>query len=211
MARSQEPEGVKCQQCTADYCLPRAQDLSAGVGHIVMKKYDFYQNLNARLAAIITVTGVTIFTCIFWYFLWRPIFATLSLGIMMTGIWSIGLLMFAHSEIPYIRTGGKWLIYIRNRILHIDFPNCEAERSFEIRIDDILEIQETRSRTWEGDRSGGGIRPTILLKTGSCDGHILPEPHEIRTDSLIDTLKSLRPDLPHKINGKRIDGQHSAG
>lgn len=170
-----------------------------------MKKYDFYQNLNARRTAVITMTGVTLGTVVFWYFLWRQIFDLPAFPrFMMIGIWCIGIFMFSHSCLPYIRTGGRWLLYIRDRILHVEFPACEAERSFEVNIDDIVEIQENYSRTWEGGKSGN-IRPSILLLTGPQDGHVLPEPHEIRKESLLKALKSLRPDLPHKRNGKKKD------
>lgn len=172
-----------------------------------MKKYDFYQNLNARRTAVITMTAITVGTLVFWYFLWQQICALpVFPRFMMIGIWVIGVLMFSHSSLPYIRTGGRWLIYICDRVLHVEFPVCEKERSFEINIDDIVEIQENYSRTWEGGKSGN-IRPTILLLTGPKDGHVLPEPHEIKMNSLLKALKSLRPDLPHKINGKRINGQ----
>lgn len=171
-----------------------------------MKKYDFYQKINARRMAIIRMIFLTVVTILFWYFLSQHIFALPALPrFMMIGIWLIGILMFSYSCIPDIKSGGHWLIYVRDGILHVDFPVSESSRSFEIKLDDITEIQENYTRTWEGGRSGG-TRPTVLILTGSRNGHTLPEPQEVRIDKLLKTLKTLQPDLPHKIDGKIKDG-----
>jgi hypothetical protein len=160
-----------------------------------MKHYDFYQKLDARRSAVVTLSCVIAFSAAFLYFLWRFFLEPDSFAFILTAIWVIGLFIFVHVEIPYVRSGGQWLLCIQDGILQVDFPSCEAKRSFQISIDDIVEIQKNYDRR-------SNVRPVVMLLTGPRKGHILPEPREINTELLLKTLMSLRPDLPYRINGK---------
>lgn len=118
--------------------------------------------------------------------------------LLIYGILGGTLAVFIYSWRSLIRSGGQWVIYVRDRVLHVDFPGAEGTRSFEISIDSITAIEETRTKSWADGASI--IRSIVRLRTRELPGgHILPEPLQVKTTALLKVLKELRPDLPHNI------------
>jgi hypothetical protein len=159
-------------------------------------KYDFYQKIDARRSGLRAIAGVTIISLVVFTtaVVLMPIGGRIIAAIACTFVTGVGCCQW----VPYIRAGGQWIIYIRDRVLHVDCPPNETSQSFEINIDAITEIKEWRNVTRIGDEtySSSSIR---FCTNDEAFGFPLPTTQSVKRRALLRVLKQLRPDLPHNI------------
>lgn len=159
--------------------------------------YTFYQKIDARRLGLTSVGVVLVFdVAVCWLFPTQsfPILARLLLYAILIGV----LAMFIYGWKPYIRMGGCWLIFIRDGLLHVEFPACDSDKAYELSIDSITEIKEMRYRSVHG-RSSFSI-PMLRLCTRELPGGLpLPQVRQFKLSKFVKVLRRMRPDVIHTI------------
>jgi len=159
--------------------------------------YNFYQKIDARRLGLTSVGAVLVFdVAVCWFVPVQsfPIFPRLLLYAILIGV----LAMFAYSWKPYIRTSGYWLIFIRENLLHVEFPACDSDKAYDVSIDSIIEIRETRTRSVHGTSSISS--PMVRVCTREWPGgQVLPQVRQFRLSKFLKVLKQMRPDVPHEV------------
>lgn len=159
--------------------------------------YSFYQKIDARRLGLTSVGAVLVFAvAVCWFVPVQsfPLFPRMLLYVILFGV----LAMFAYSWKPYIRTGGYWLIFIRDGLLHVEFPTCDSDKAYEVSIDLITEIRETRTRSVHGTASISS--PLVRVCTRERPGgQVLPQVRQFRLSKFLKVLKQMRPDVLHEV------------
>ena len=159
--------------------------------------YNFYQKIDARRLGLTSVGVVLLFdVAVCWLVPVHsfPLFPRLLLYGILIGV----LAMFAYSWRPYISTGGYWLIFIREGLLHVEFPPCDSDKAYELAIESITEIRETRTRSAHGTSSI--TSPLLRLCTRErLGGQVLPQVRQFKVSKFLKVVKQMRPDIPHNV------------
>lgn len=161
------------------------------------EEYNFYQKIDARHLGLTSVGAVLVFdVAVCWLVPVQafPLFPRTLLYAILIGV----LAMFAYSWLPYIRTGGYWLIFIRDGLLHVEFPACDFDKAYELPIDSITEIRETRTRSVRGTASI--TVPLVRMCTRERPGgQVLPQVRQFKISKFLKVVKRMRPDVPHEV------------
>jgi hypothetical protein len=159
--------------------------------------YTFYQKIDARRLGLTSVGVVLVFDiAVCWLVPTQsfPILPRLLLYAILVGV----LAMFIYGWKPYIRIGGYWLIFIRDGLLHVEFPACDSDKPYELSIDSITEIKEMRYRRVAGNSSFS--IPMLRLCTRELPGGLpLPQVRQFKMSKFVKVLRRLRPDVIHTI------------
>lgn len=160
-------------------------------------EYNFYQKIDARRLGLTSIGAVLVFdVAVCWLVPVQtfPIFPRLLLYAILIGV----LVLFAYSWTPYIRIGGCWLIFIRDGLLHVEFPACDSDKAYELPIDALTEIRETRTRSARGTSSI--TVPLVRMCTRERPGgQVLPQVRQFKVSKFLKVVKRMRPDIPHEV------------